>query len=160
MESNSKNNKEDIDRDFYSHDSLEQQRNELFHSPLQDALERINYGMDLDESRVDEEKNVLDEENEEDWDRDETFMERLISLKEMVPENTRNKMSLYMNCIYNTLFKSVKFAGRWTWITTTSLLLVGLPLILETEKEQVLFDFETSQFQQQTAQQMLQGVKQ
>jgi mitochondrial import receptor subunit TOM22 len=118
-----------------------------------DAEEEV----DIDDSHEIDDPLLADIEDQEDWERDETWLERVLALKEMIPESTRNNLSTCFTVCRETFIKTTKFTGRWAWITSTSLLLVGLPLILEMEKEQVLFEFEAAQYQQQTAQQMLQG---
>jgi mitochondrial import receptor subunit TOM22 len=134
---------------------LSEERNEddLFHDPLRDIYSRMTYqateATEATEAELDDEY----------LEHDETWLERIIALKEIVPESTRSTLSTCVRTTCSMLIKSVKCTGRWAWMASTSFLLVGLPLILEMEKEQVLFEFEAAQFQQQTAQQMLQGAK-
>jgi import receptor subunit TOM22 len=127
------------------------QENDIFHDPLRDMYSRMTYRPTTEETK----EITMDE---EDWEREETFLERVVALKEMIPESARNLLSLSFRTTCRWILKTTKYTGHWAWITSTSLLLVGLPLVLEMEKEQVFFEFEASQFQQQTAQQILQGT--
>ena len=128
-----------------------------FSSPTRVSRPFVDHLGNIDDESYEEDDPLADIEDQEDWERDETWIERVLALKEMIPESTRNNLSTCFITLRKAIIKTAKFTGRWAWMTSTSLLLVGLPLILEMEKEQVLFEFEAAQYQQQTAQQMLQG---
>jgi len=73
----------------------------------------------------------------------------------MVPVNRRRQVSSAANSVYNTASTCYRFVGAATWILSTTILLVVIPLGMEIEKEQMLVAMETEQkLQQQQAQQV------
>ncbi|ORX94681.1 mitochondrial import translocase, subunit Tom22 [Basidiobolus meristosporus CBS 931.73] len=89
---------------------------------------------------------------------EESLLERLQALKEVIPEKQRKAISSFASSIYNAGWTATTFVGKSAWVLTTSALLIVLPLALEIEKEQALLQFENeARMQQQSQQQMLSG---
>ncbi|GAA5973877.1 hypothetical protein JCM11641_001196 [Rhodosporidiobolus odoratus] len=65
----------------------------------------------------------------------ETFSERFYALKDMVPPSTRASIVDSIDKVRGWTKWSVGKVGQAAWITTTSALLVGLPLLLSIEGE-------------------------
>jgi import receptor subunit TOM22 len=92
---------------------------------------------------------IEDDEDEDDY-LDETFLERVAALKEIIPLSTRHFMSRQTDRLVSTCWQVKSFVGTLTWIITTSALMVGVPLVLELEREQQYIQYEKEmQLQQQ-----------
>ncbi|OMJ10036.1 Mitochondrial import receptor subunit tom22 [Smittium culicis] len=98
-----------------------------------------------------------DDDDDDDFDSlvDESLYERIVALKDVVPASTRSKIS-------NTVANSVALAGlgftiagKIAWFLSTAALLIVFPLALESDKEQVMIQYEQEQqmLQQQQQQQ-------
>ncbi|KAI8391137.1 mitochondrial import receptor subunit Tom22-domain-containing protein [Radiomyces spectabilis] len=90
-----------------------------------------------------------------DEDEDESLLDRIIALKEIVPLKHRNRISSGVSSLTSWGKTGATFVGKSAWVLTTSMLLLVLPLALEIEKEQALVAYEKEAMQQQGAQQML-----
>ncbi|KAF8635994.1 hypothetical protein AX15_000156 [Amanita polypyramis BW_CC] len=89
-------------------------------------------------------------------DHDESFLDRLAALKDIVPPTTRHSISSRISKTASWIKRSGKLAGNVVWIVTTSALLVALPLALSLEDEAKIVAQEKEMIeQQQGAQQML-----
>ncbi|KAI0061482.1 mitochondrial import translocase, subunit Tom22 [Artomyces pyxidatus] len=89
---------------------------------------------------------------------DESFLDRIAALKDIVPPTTRHSISTKVSSTASFLKRGTKMAGNLIWIVTTSALLIGLPLALSLEDEAKVMAQEKEMLaQQQGAQQMLSG---
>jgi len=87
---------------------------------------------------------------------DESFFDRVIALKDIVPPTTRHNITttLIQTALY--VKHGSKIIGNIVWVVTTSALLVALPLSLILEDENKVMAQEKEMLeQQQGAQQML-----
>ncbi|RKP24962.1 mitochondrial outer membrane translocase complex, subunit Tom22, partial [Syncephalis pseudoplumigaleata] len=81
---------------------------------------------------------------------DETFLERVAALKEMIPLSTRHFISHQTDRVLSACWQVKSMVGTLSWIITTSALMVGVPLVLELEREQQYVQYEKEmQLQQQ-----------
>lgn len=80
--------------------------------------------------------------DDDDFDEDETIYERIVALKDIVPPKQRSQIFGFASGVYNTLYSGVSKAGNFTWILTTSALLLGVPLSLSILAEQQLMELE------------------
>lgn len=84
----------------------------------------------------------------------ETVFDRLYALRDIIPPTTRAR--LYESA--GNLSTGVKTGGRWlgglAWVVTTSMLLVGLPMVLSVEAESMLVAQEREIERQQQGQQV------
>ncbi|CAA7261363.1 unnamed protein product [Cyclocybe aegerita] len=93
---------------------------------------------------------------ESDASVEESFLDRLAALKDIVPPTTRHSISTRVSKTASFLKRSSKFIGNIVWVVTTSALLVGLPLALTLEDEAKIVAQEKEMLeQQQGAQQMM-----
>ncbi|KAH3676171.1 hypothetical protein WICMUC_002193 [Wickerhamomyces mucosus] len=83
-----------------------------------------------------------DSDFEDDFNEDETIVERIIALKDIIPPAQRSQVSSLASYAYNTVSSSITKAGSLTWIFTTSALLLGVPLSLSILAEQQLLELE------------------
>ena len=85
---------------------------------------------------------------------DESLLERLIALKEVIPQPVRTAAGKFAS-----LCKSGSvLVGKAAWVVSTSAFLLILPLAFELEREQMQMAYENEQKQQQTAQQVRPGL--
>jgi import receptor subunit TOM22 len=86
---------------------------------------------------------------------DETLMDRLAALVDIVPPTTRQSISSKVSQTASVVKKGSKLVGNLVWIVTTSALLIGLPLALSLEDEAKIVAQEKEMLaQQQGAQQV------
>jgi import receptor subunit TOM22 len=87
---------------------------------------------------------------------DESFVDRLAALKDIIPPTTRHNISSRLSNTASWIKRGGKLAGNIVWVVTTSALLVALPLALSLEDEAKIVAQEKEMLeQQQGAQQML-----
>ena len=73
--------------------------------------------------------------SDDDEPLDETLIERLSALKDIVPPTTRSAISSTVSTLTSVVTGAGILAGRAAWVVTTSALLVGLPFALAVEDE-------------------------
>jgi import receptor subunit TOM22 len=86
---------------------------------------------------------------------DESLLDRIAALKDIVPPTTRHSLVSKVSKTASFFKRSTKFAGNVIWVVTTSALLIGLPLALILEDEAKVVAQENEMLaQQQGAQQV------
>ncbi|OLY83253.1 Mitochondrial import receptor subunit tom22 [Smittium mucronatum] len=115
---------------------------------------------ELDADYVSEDGFVTDNDNDSDLesdmdsepDLDETMMERLAALVDIVPASTRARISSNAMAAVGMGAAAFGLAGKVAWFLSTAALLIVFPLALESDKEQVMVQYEKEQqmLQQQT----------
>ncbi|KAI0269918.1 mitochondrial import translocase subunit Tom22 [Gloeopeniophorella convolvens] len=89
---------------------------------------------------------------------DESLLDRIAALKDIVPPTTRHSIVSKISNTASAIKRTTKFAGNVIWVVTTSALLIGLPLALILEDEAKVVAQENEMLaQQQGAQQMVSG---
>lgn len=69
---------------------------------------------------------------------DETILERISALRDIVPPQTRAKLANITSTVASATSKGIIFGGKGLWIITTSMLLLGLPYALAFGDEQMV----------------------
>jgi import receptor subunit TOM22 len=86
---------------------------------------------------------------------DESILDRLSALKDIVPPTTRHSIASKVSKTASFFKRTTKVAGNVIWVVTTSALLIGLPLALILEDEAKVVAQENEMLaQQQGAQQV------
>ncbi|KAI9016970.1 mitochondrial import receptor subunit Tom22-domain-containing protein [Gaertneriomyces semiglobifer] len=97
--------------------------------------------------------------DEEDEYEDETLLERITALADIIPPTTRRKITSSVKGLTSNVWGATKWVGSAAWVVATGAMLVVLPVALELEREQFVFQQEAQmRQQQQQAQQMAGGV--
>jgi import receptor subunit TOM22 len=110
----------------------------------------------VDEVEILSEEDYSDFSDDEDFDdEDESLLDRLSALKDIIPLKHRNRVSSSVSTLASWSKTGATFVGKSAWVITTSMLLLVLPLALEIEKEQALVAYEKEAMQQQGAQQVI-----
>lgn len=78
---------------------------------------------------------------------EESLFERITALKDIVPPQTRAKISNLSSSVYNATSTGISYGGKGLWVIATSVLLLGLPYALAFGDEQ--------QYQEEERQRML-----
>ncbi|KAJ2697949.1 mitochondrial import receptor subunit Tom22 [Coemansia sp. IMI 203386] len=89
-----------------------------------------------------------DEENEYDDDDDyleESLLERLSALKDIIPAEQRSAITGTISSIGSWGKFGMSLAGKLGWIFTTSALLVVFPLAIESDREKMMQQWEAEQ---------------
>jgi len=79
-------------------------------------------------------------------DLEESILERILALRDIIPEDTRESISNKISTIMSFGVKSARLLGNGAWILTTSALLIFMPLAYEIEREHT-FDQAYSQME-------------
>eukprot|EP00123_Amoebidium_parasiticum_P019428 comp25303_c0_seq1/m.46985 comp25303_c0_seq1/g.46985 ORF comp25303_c0_seq1/g.46985 comp25303_c0_seq1/m.46985 type:complete len:135 (-) comp25303_c0_seq1:483-887(-) len=87
----------------------------------------------------------------DDEEVDESLLDRIVAIKEFIPESTRNGVTKAATWTHGTASAGLKFVGKASWVITTTLLLLGLPLLLAVESEQAIEEMEKEQQKQRQA---------
>lgn len=69
---------------------------------------------------------------------DESLTDRLNALRDIVPPQTRARISSTLSTTYSGVSKTVTFGGKSLWVICTSVLLLGLPYALAFQDEQMV----------------------
>ncbi|CCD25611.1 Tom22p NDAI_0F02930 [Naumovozyma dairenensis CBS 421] len=104
-----------------------------------------------------EEEEDDDSDFEDDFNENETFMERLYALKDIVPPKQRINICNAFNLTTSFIKTAFSKTGNITWILTTSALLLGVPLSLSILAEQQLIEMEKTFDLQKDANEILVG---
>jgi mitochondrial import receptor subunit TOM22 len=73
---------------------------------------------------------------------DESLLDRISALRDIIPPKTRATLSSTASSIYNATSTGIVFGGKGIWILTTSVLLLGIPYALALGEEQQLMEEE------------------
>ncbi|KAH9812515.1 mitochondrial outer membrane translocase complex, subunit Tom22 [Melampsora americana] len=110
------------------------------------------------ESDDDEEDEDIDELNEGISIEDETILDRIYALKDIISPSSRATLAESWNKVSNSTKSTTKFLGNVAWVITTSMILVGLPMALSIEGESMLVAHEKEMERQAHGQQSIMGV--
>lgn len=97
-------------------------------------------------SEEEEEEDGSDFEDDDDY-LDESFLERLTALKDIIPAHHRQSVINTTSTLYQWSRLGGMLAGKLTWIFTTSALLVVFPLALETDRDKMMQQWQDEQQQ-------------
>ncbi|KAK6384600.1 uncharacterized protein PV06_08741 [Exophiala oligosperma] len=75
-------------------------------------------------------------------DLDESLLDRLSALRDIVPPKTRAKISSVTSTLYNATSTTVNYSGKGLWVLATSILLLGIPYALALGDEQQFIEEE------------------
>ncbi|GBB91941.1 hypothetical protein RclHR1_01940018 [Rhizophagus clarus] len=78
-------------------------------------------------------------------DLEESILERVLALRDIIPEDTRESLSNKISTIMSFGVKSARLIGNGAWILTTSALLIFMPLAYEIEREHAFDQMENEQ---------------
>lgn len=131
---------------------------------------RVTFEVDLDsmiqeiedaeeEEEEEGEAQIIDEEAEEEAVANESILDRIIALRDIVPVGRRRTLSRKVDQVVAKGTGVTKLVGRLAWILATTAILVMLPLGIEIERDNMLASYEDEQKMQMQAQQMLQPAK-
>lgn len=62
-----------------------------------------------------------------------------------IPVRIRNRLSIWSRSAWSASLSFAKMTGKAAWILTTSVLLIGLPLLYAYDREKSLVDYEKEQ---------------
>lgn len=91
---------------------------------------------------TDTESEVSDDEFGDCDVENETLLDRIVALKDVIPPQYRSKFVASANTLYSRLSSGLLFGGHALWVVTTSSLLLGVPLALSIISEQQLTEME------------------
>eukprot|EP00126_Sphaerothecum_destruens_P001881 Sdes_comp15312_c0_seq2m4170 len=83
----------------------------------------------------------------ENEDYDETLLERICAIKEIIPEHHRAVFCSVTSWLTSYATKTLFLGGKAAWILSTTALILVVPLGMEVEKEQMLTMYEQEEAQ-------------
>ena len=92
---------------------------------------------------------------EDDVLKSETLMERIAALQYIVPSGLRNAIGDGVSLVMRNGRRMAGFMGKAAWVISTSLILVGLPIFVESDRDHSYELYEKEQKLQQSAEQMI-----
>jgi import receptor subunit TOM22 len=90
-------------------------------------------------------------EAEDDDDLDESLLDRVYALKDIIPPTYRTKASDIASTGYSWVTSAASFSGKSLWVISTSALLLGVPWALAFTEEQQVQEMEREMRMQQSA---------
>ncbi|CAX40790.1 mitochondrial import receptor subunit, putative [Candida dubliniensis CD36] len=110
----------------------------------------------IDEASSEEESDDDDESDLDDFDfENETLLERIVALKDMVPPEQREAIYNLSSTLQGLFKSSVQNGGKFLWTLTSSSLLLGVPLALAILSETQLQEMERGMSLEKSAQDVL-----
>ena len=82
---------------------------------------------------------------------DESFIDRLSALKDVIPPAQRRKLGLVTSATKEWGWWGMQMAGKSLWVLSASVLLLGVPWALSSTEDQQIAMEEKLQMQQQSA---------
>ncbi|PGH17612.1 hypothetical protein AJ79_00973 [Helicocarpus griseus UAMH5409] len=86
---------------------------------------------------------------------DETLYDRITALKDMIPPQSRHKITSTISSLTNFAKSTVSFGGKTLWVLSTSAFLLGVPWALALAEEQQYVQMEREQGMIKGANEML-----
>ncbi|CAI4035980.1 hypothetical protein SMKI_14G1910 [Saccharomyces mikatae IFO 1815] len=83
-----------------------------------------------------------DSEFEDEFDENETLLDRIVALKDIVPPGKRQTISSFFSFTSSFVRNAFAKSGNLAWTLTTTALLLGVPLSLSILAEQQLIEME------------------
>jgi import receptor subunit TOM22 len=83
---------------------------------------------------------------------DETLIERIFALQDMIPASTRRSFTSKTNTLTSWFKSGLSMGGKTLWVVSTSALLLGVPWALAYSEEQMIVEQERAELQAQRAQ--------
>ena len=100
-------------------------------------------------SDEEEEEEYTSSDEESDIDDDEEFLSRIIALKDIVPPETRARISNTASSLFSKSFSLLKTIGNSAWVLVTAASILAIPVVLEIEREQSAIHQENQKAEQQ-----------
>ncbi|KAK7905872.1 mitochondrial import receptor subunit Tom22 [Exophiala xenobiotica] len=115
--------------------------------------------VDDDEDYTDTDSEISD--NGSEPELDESLLDRLSALRDIVPPKARAKISSVTYSLYSATSTTVNYSGKGLWVLATSILLLGIPYALALGDEQQFIEEEKQrQMMAEGAQGMIQPADQ
>ncbi|KAK5449967.1 mitochondrial import receptor subunit Tom22 [Exophiala xenobiotica] len=115
--------------------------------------------VDDDEDYTDTDSEISDDGSEPELD--ESLLDRLSALRDIVPPKARAKISSVTSSLYSATSTTVNYSGKGLWVLATSILLLGIPYALALGDEQQFIEEEKQrQMMAEGAQGMIQPADQ
>ncbi|KAK0314450.1 mitochondrial import receptor subunit Tom22 [Friedmanniomyces endolithicus] len=108
-----------------------------------------------DEDEWDTDSESVRSDLDDDSPLDETLLDRLAALKDIVPPTYRKQLSQAASTGYTWGSRAAGFGGSALWVLSTSALLLGVPWALAFSEEQQVQEMEREMRMQQNAQGLL-----
>ncbi|KAJ9602817.1 mitochondrial import receptor subunit Tom22 [Cladophialophora chaetospira] len=112
---------------------------------------------DDDEDYTDTDSSISDDDLETSTHPDESLLDRLTALRDIIPPKTRARISSATSTVYSAANSTVTYGGKGLWVIATSILLLGIPYALALGEEQQYVEEERQRgMMEQGAQGMIQ----
>ncbi|CAG8472029.1 8447_t:CDS:2, partial [Funneliformis mosseae] len=110
-------------------------------------VEEITEDYDDDHHSEDSNFTTDDSDSEDDFE-EETWIERIRALRDIIPTDTRDSISYKISSMMSFGVRGARFLGNGAWVLTTSALLVVFPLLVEIGRESAINQMESDPYGQ------------
>ncbi|KAH8812064.1 mitochondrial outer membrane translocase complex, subunit Tom22 [Xylogone sp. PMI_703] len=107
-----------------------------------ESFETKQPGPENDDDYYTDTDSEISTDDEDDIPAEETFAERILALKDMIPPSTRSYISNKVDTTTSWVKSSFWFGGKALWVVSTSALLLGVPWALAFAEEQQMVEME------------------
>ncbi|KAK4505651.1 hypothetical protein PRZ48_003616 [Zasmidium cellare] len=125
-----------------------------------EEYEKQQNGPQEDEDEWDTDDDSVISDVDDDSALDESLLDRVYALKDMVPPTYRKNLSSAASTGYSWVSRGLGFSGKTLWVVSTSALLLGVPWALAFSEEQQVQEMEREMRMQQGANELLTGAGQ
>ncbi|PSK42975.1 hypothetical protein B9Z65_6929 [Elsinoe australis] len=126
---------------------LEEVLDESFREEQAGPRDEEDWDTDSDSDAVSDASSTIDE--------DETLLDRLAALKDIVPPTARKNLASTFETASSFVKSGISIGGKTLWVVSTSVLLVGVPWALALAEEQQMEMMEREMKAQERAGEML-----
>lgn len=92
---------------------------------------------------------------EDDFDLDESLLDRIVALKDIIPPSQRSALTSGVSSVQQLIKSGLSTSGNFLWVLTSSALLLGVPAALAIMAESQIKEMEKELTLQQSAQDVL-----
>ncbi|KAK6333411.1 mitochondrial import receptor protein [Orbilia javanica] len=85
----------------------------------------------------------------------ETFYDRIVALKDIIPPGRRAQISRSFNSTYGLVSSGLSLGGKTLWVLSTSALMLGVPYVLAWQEEQQVIEMEKEMQMQQNLNELI-----
>jgi len=95
-----------------------------------------------DDDYTDTDSEISDDDAASDAPVDESLLDRVLALRDMVPPKARARISAATSSLVSATSTTVNYSGKGLWVLATSILLLGIPYALALGDEQQFMEEE------------------
>ncbi|KAG9246089.1 mitochondrial outer membrane translocase complex, subunit Tom22 [Calycina marina] len=120
-----------------------------------ESFETKQAGLSEDEDEYTDTESEISTDDEDNIADGETFADRLLALRDIVPPTTRSFIYQKVDTTASWIKSGLVFSGKGLWVLSTSALLLGVPWALAFAEEQQMVEMEKEMKMRESGQELL-----